>query len=117
MKAALWIAIASLGSVLAAAALVERDTRADIALGMAGPLVAVAASWVMTERAYRQDPVRVTAVTMGAFAAKMVFFGVYVAAVVKLVGVHPVPFVVSFTCYFVGLYLMEAVLMRRLFTK
>ena len=33
----------------------------------------------------------------------------------EVVGVRPVPFVVSFTGYFIALYLTEALLMRRLF--
>jgi hypothetical protein len=30
---------------------------------------------------------------------------------------RPVPFVVSFTSYFIGLYLMEALYLKRLFSK
>ena len=33
----------------------------------------------------------------------------------KVVGLRPVPFVVSFTSYFIALYLTEALLLRRLF--
>ena len=41
----------------------------------------------------------------------MVFFGAYVAVGdAAVVGVQPVPFVVSFTGYFIGLYLTEALL-------
>jgi len=32
-----------------------------------------------------------------------------------VVGLRPMPFVVSFTAYFIALYLTEALLMRRLF--
>jgi hypothetical protein len=45
----------------------------------------------------------------------MVFFGAYVAVMLQIVGVHLVPFIASFTGYFVALYLTEALLMRRLF--
>jgi hypothetical protein len=35
----------------------------------------------------------------------------------RVVDVRPVPFVVSFTCYFVVLHNLEALFMRRLFTS
>jgi len=47
----------------------------------------------------------------------MLFFGAYVAVMLKVVGLHPTPFVVSFTSYFIALYLVEALLMRSLFAK
>jgi len=48
------------------------------------------------------------------FVTKMLFFAVYVAAVVTGAGVDPVPFALSFTAYFVALYAVEALLLRRL---
>jgi len=44
----------------------------------------------------------------------MIFFAVYVAAALKLAAVPPIPFVVSFVVSFIGLYLVEAVSLRRL---
>ena len=65
-------------------------------------------SWVLTERTYRRDPRALTAVMIAAFAVKMVFFGAYVAVMLSVVGLQPVPFVASFTGYFIALYLTEA---------
>jgi hypothetical protein len=50
-----------------------------------------------------------------AFAGKLVFFGAYVALTLRLLPVRPVPFLASFTSYFIALYLLEALFMRRLF--
>lgn len=86
----------------------------DVLLGLAGPLIAVSASWVLMARTYRRDPSRLTSVMMLAFAAKMVFFAAYVAIALKLVTVRPVPFVASFVVSFIGLYLIEAVSLRRM---
>ena len=41
--------------------------------------------------------------------------GAYVALMLRAVGLRPTPFVVSFTCYFIGLYAMEALFLSRLF--
>jgi hypothetical protein len=117
MKAALWMAAAAVGSALAVVAVAGRQTAREVSLGLLAPLLATAASWVITERTYRADPVRLTGLMTAGFAAKMVFFGAYVAAMLKLVGLAPVAFVASFTAYFIALYLTEALLMRRLFSR
>lgn len=115
MKAAVWMAIGSLGSALLVVAVAGRETGREVALGMLAPLAAATVSWVLTERTYTRDPKRLTGLMMAGFAAKMVFFGAYVAIVLKVVGARPVPFVASFTGYFIAMYVIEALLMRRLF--
>jgi hypothetical protein len=115
MKAVRWMALGSVGSAGLAIGAGGRLMAMEVALGMLAPLTATAVSWVLIERTYRQDPARLTGLMMTGFAAKMVFFGVYVAVMLKVVGLRPVPFVVSFTSYFIALYLVEALLMRRLF--
>jgi hypothetical protein len=87
----------------------------EVLCGMAGPLLVAAASWVLAERTYRHNPERLTSVMAAAFGAKMVFFGAYVAVMLKLLALRPIPFVVSFTAYFIALHLAEAVALKRLF--
>jgi len=117
MKAAGWIAAAALGSGIVAVAAAGTPVAAEILLGMLAPLAAVIVSWVMTERMYMRDPAQVTRLMIGAFGVKMLFFGAYVALMIGIVGLRPVPFVASFTGYFVALYVTEALLMRRLFAR
>jgi hypothetical protein len=83
--------------------------------GVSGPLGVAAGSWVVAARVYRVSPSQLTAVMMAAFAAKMVFFGAYVVIALKGFSVTPVPFAVSFTAAFIGLYMIEALALRRLF--
>jgi hypothetical protein len=115
MKAVAWMAAVSLLGAALAIVVAGRHAAAEVLLGMTGPLVAATVSWVLTERTYKRDPQALTALMTAAFGAKMLYFGVYVAVMLQLVGLHPVPFVVSFTGYFIALYLTEALLMRRLF--
>lgn len=110
-----WMAIASVVTWLAAAFVVDRRTTVEILCGMAGPLAIASGTWVMAERTYRRDPERLTALMMTAFVLKMVFFGAYVAVMLAVLRLRPIPFVLSFTGYFIGLYLMEALYLRRLF--
>jgi hypothetical protein len=109
--------VASLGSALVAIAAAGTDVARDVVIGMAGPLAAVVATWLVVERTWRTSPARLTNTMFTAFAVKMVFFAAYVVAAIKLSGVRPLPFVASFTSYFIALYAVEAVLMTRLFRR
>lgn len=110
-----WMAGSSIASWLVIAALVERRTALAVLGGMMCPLVVAAGSWLLTARAHQQHPESVTSVMMGAFAAKLVIVGAYVAVMLRLVLVDPVPFVAGFTSYFIGLYAIEALFLKRLF--
>ena len=86
----------------------------ELLLGMAGPLVCAVASWVAYERAHRAAPGRLTHVMMTAVAVKMVFFGGYVFVALRVLGMRPVPFVLSLAAYFIALHAMEALFLQRL---
>jgi hypothetical protein len=121
MKSAWWMLAGSAASCLGVVAFLgERatpDLRLAIWLGMLGPLVATLCAMVAMNRAYRRDPASLTGVMIKAFVAKMVFFGGYVALIVKAGWVQPVPFAVSFIIYFLALHMIEAFRLRRLFTN
>ena len=115
MNAVVAMAGASIASVLVVAALVDPRARVDVLLGMLGPLLMASGSWILTERTYRERPQALMSVMIGAFAFKLVFFGVYVALMIRVVALRPIPFIASFTGYLAGLYLMEALYLRHLF--
>ncbi|MEZ5317975.1 MAG: hypothetical protein R2752_11295 [Vicinamibacterales bacterium] len=114
MQVVLILVGACVASALAVRAAVEPEAGRAIAFGMLGPLVAVVASWLVVRRVHARAPGRVTAVMVQAFAGKVVFFGIYVVVVLKVIGVALVPFAVSFTGYFLALYVVEAALLQRL---
>jgi hypothetical protein len=87
----------------------------DILLGMCAPLVVASVSWVLMARTYARDPGNLTAMMIAAFAVKMVVFGAYVALMIAVVKVKPAPFAAAFTLVFVASYVVEAMLLRRLF--
>ena len=107
---------ASVASWAGTAVIVERQTRIEVLFGMLGPLAAVSATWLVAGWAYRSRPRELTSLMMAAFLLKMVFFGSYVAIMLRVAGFRPIPFVVSFTSYFIALYLMEALYLKRLFS-
>jgi len=121
MKSGWWLLAGSILSSAAIVALLGDEVTADLRLavwlGMLGPLVATMCAMLAMNRAYRRSPASLTGVMIKAFLAKMVFFGGYVALVVKAGWVQPVPFAVSFTCYFLVLHMIEAFRLRRLFAN
>ena len=110
--AAASVAAAALGVVMAGTGYAP-----EILLGMFGPLAETVASWVVAEQVFRRRPERLTAVMITAFAGKLVFFGAYVAVMVTGLSLRPVPFMASFTSFFIALHFVEAMALRRLFAE
>ena len=92
------------------------EARGAVLVGMAGPLAVAVSTWMLVARQHQRAPDRVSALMIKLFAAKLVLFGAYIAvAVTRLATENVVPFVVSFTCHYILLHLMEAFYLRRLF--
>ena len=83
---------------------------------MLGPLAIATADVGAGGADVPAKPGALTALMVAAFAGKLVFFGAYVAVMLRrAVGCGPMPFVASFTGYFIALHLIEALYLRRLF--
>ena len=85
----------------------------ELAFGMAAPLAGAAVSWRVIERTHARAPERVTSVLVAGFAAKMVFFGLYVGLLGAL-WLRPKPLVVAFAVSFLVLHVIEAGYLRKL---
>jgi hypothetical protein len=109
-----WLLGVGVVSWLAVTAAVSPTLNPELFWGMAAPLVATVATWIAAARTHGAAPERLAGVMMTGFALKAVFFGVYVVVMLRVMMLRPVPFVVSFTAYFITLYAMEALLLRRL---
>ena len=116
MKPVVSMVAASVASWTGVAVVFERRTSIEVLFGMLGPLAAVSGTWFLAEYVYRQHPQELTSLMVSAFVLKMAFFGGYVALMIGVVGLRPVQFVAGFTSYFIALYLMEALYLRRLFS-
>jgi hypothetical protein len=114
MKLAWWMLSGSVLSSLLITTLLFTEARREVWFGMLGPLASAAVSWIAIERQFARRPTGLTGFLIKAFAAKIVFFGVYVTALLKVGIVRPFPFVVSFMSYFVALHVLEATGLHRL---
>ena len=105
------------GSWVLVALIVMPQAGLEVLLGMIAPLVVAIVSLPAMERTYKRDPKQLTNLMIQAFAGKFLLFGVYVTIVIGVLSLQAIPFVVSFTTYFVALHLMEALYLRRLFAN
>jgi hypothetical protein len=104
-SAAVWVAVTTLS---------QAPVNPEALFGMLGPLAASLVTWALVERVHVAAPERVMNVLMQAFMAKVLFFGLYIVVMLRVVGVRTMPFAISFTGYFIGLYVMQALFLRRL---
>jgi hypothetical protein len=95
--------------------LVAPDAAGAAYLGMAAPLIVGLGTILLVEQTTRTDVHALTRRLVLAFVTKMVFYALYVAAAITLLGVDPLPFSVSFTLFFVGLHITEALYFKTLF--
>jgi hypothetical protein len=115
MREAAWMTGASLTAWLLATATVAAGARLEVLCGMLGPLTMAVGSWVLAAQTFRTRPHSLTGLMIGAFGIKLVFFGAYVIVMLRVARLQPVPFVVSFSSYFIALHLVEAMFLKRLF--
>jgi len=87
----------------------------EILLGMLGPLLLAIGTLILVERTYRKAPRKLTSLMTQAFFGKMLFYGVYVGVIVGFYSFQALPFAVSFSVYFIGLHLTEALYFQALF--
>jgi hypothetical protein len=106
---AAWLAVATVAAAL------DRPVHPELFWGMLGPLVSAVVTWVVASRTFAADPARLTGVMIVGFAVKLLAFGIYVAVALRPLGLRPVPFMVSFTGFFIALHALEARFLRRLF--
>ena len=103
-----WLAVAMTPGV-------ESDR--EVLFGMLAPLAGAVGTWVLVARTYPSNPERLTSLMVAAFGGKLVFFGVYVTVMLKVLSLRPLPFVISFTTYFIALHMFEALCLQRLFGR
>jgi|WetSurMetagenome_2_1015567.scaffolds.fasta_scaffold39733_4 hypothetical protein len=117
MKQVYWMAGSSAASCFAIMLFLQRRTGIEVMFGMLGPLGAATISLMLAQRTFRRQPEALTRFMIAAFAAKLVFFGAYVTLMLRVLLLTPMPFVISFTSYFIVLYLIEALCLKRLFGR
>ena len=109
-----WMIAGSLTTAGVLAAVFGTRVMPELALGLAGPLLSAVVSWQILERTHRAAPERLTNVMITSFGVKVLLFGLYLVLMLKVLALRPMPFMLSFTGYYVALHVVEAVCLKRL---
>ena len=87
----------------------------EIFLGMAAPLLVTILSISFIKRTYFISPRKVTETITKSFLIKMILFGLYFVIILSFYTFEQIPFVSSFTGFFILFYIIEAVFLHKLF--
>jgi hypothetical protein len=109
-----WMIAGGVGTGVVLAAVFGSRVMPELALGLAGPLLSAVVSWQILERTQRSAPERLTNVMIASFGVKVLLFGLYLVVMLKVLALRPMPFMLSFTGYYVALHVIEAVYLKRL---
>ncbi len=109
-----WMIAGGVGTGVVLAAVFGSRVMPELALGLAGPLLSAVVSWQILERTQRSAPERLTNVMIASFGVKVLLFGLYLVVMLKVLALRPMPFMLSFTGYYVALHVVEAVCLKRL---
>ena len=87
----------------------------EIFIGMTAPLLVTVFSILWINKVFKLDSTKVTAVMTKSFFIKMVLFALYFIIILSFYAFEPIPFVISFTSFFILFYLIEAIFLQKLF--
>lgn len=86
----------------------------EIFLGMIAPLIVGTISIQLSKNVFKKSPQKLTASLTKSFFMKMIFFAAYFIIILSFYTFEPIPFVVSFTGFFILFYIIEAVFLQKL---
>ena len=111
MKLFLYGVISSVG-ILGIAGWIFPMYLLELFLGWSGPIVAGFTSQYFVTQAAKKYPYSITKTLTKGFVLKMVFYGLYIIIFFKLYSFKPIPFLCSFSGFFLGLHALEAVIIK-----
>ena len=111
MKLFLFGAVLSIG-ILGIAGWIFPLYLLELFLGWFGPVLAGFITMYFVIQAAKKDPYSITKTLAKGFVLKMVFYGLYIIIFFKLYSFKPIPFLCSFSGFFLGLHALEAVIIK-----
>jgi len=117
MKLIIYMFFFTLGSWGLAAGLFFPAFRWEMFLGMIAPLVIGLLTLFCEKKIYDRNPADLTPFMLKAFAGKMIFYGAYFIYIFTFYTFNPMPFIISFICYFITLHISEALFFKSIFKQ
>ena len=86
----------------------------ELFLGWILPVLAGTVTMYFIGSAVQKDSFLVTKTLAKGFVLKMVYYGATILTIFKLYSFEPIPFICSFSGFFLGLHVLEAVIIKRI---
>ena len=86
----------------------------EIFLGLVGPVLVGFITIFFMIKYSNSRAVRFNRMLVRGFAIKFIFYGVFIITIFTVYSFKPVPFMCSFTSSFIGLHLMEAIVLKKI---
>ena len=86
----------------------------EIFLGLIGPVLVGFITIFFMIKYSNSRAIRFNRMLVRGFAIKFIFYGVFIITIFTVYSFKPVPFMCSFTSSFIGLHLMEAIVLKKI---
>ena len=86
----------------------------EIFLGLVGPVLVGFITIFFMIKYSNSRAIRFNKMLVRGFAIKFIFYGVFIITIFTVYSFKPIPFMCSFTVSFIGLHMMEAIVLKKI---
>ena len=86
----------------------------EIFLGLVGPVLVGFITIFFMIKYSNSRAIRFNKMLVRGFAIKIIFYGVFIITIFTVYSFKPIPFMCSFTVSFIGLHMMEAIVLKKI---
>ena len=86
----------------------------EIFLGLLGPVLVGFVTVYFMIKYSNSGAIRLNRMLVRGFAIKFIFYGIFIITIFTVYPFKPIPFMCSFTSSFIGLHLMEAIVLKKI---
>jgi len=86
----------------------------EIFLGLIGPVLVGFVTIFYMIKYSNSRAIRFNKMLVRGFAIKFIFYGVFIITIFTVYSFKPIPFMCSFTVSFIGLHMMEAIVLKKI---
>ena len=86
----------------------------EIFLGLVGPVLVGFITIFFMIKYSNSRAIRFNRMLVRGFAIKFIFYGIFIITIFTVYSFKPVPFMCSFTISFIGLHMMEAIVLKKI---
>ncbi len=86
----------------------------EIFLGLLAPVLVGFVTVFFMEKHSNEEVIYFNSMLMRGFALKFIFYGLFILIIFTVYSFNPIPFMCSFTSSFIGLHIMETIVLKKI---